>query len=359
MCEWFTKEVIIMFEFAGKIGDYTRMQNLKQSAQIKISTGVSVDLNKGDMGIKYASADTKTSFFDKMVASARTNKKKIDQARTASIKDKLKRGKKLSATEMKYLKDTDENLYRKAKTVQEARAQLERELKQAKTKQEARLARVRAAMRVSSQAAAANSGASAGTAMPTGGESGVAAQGNVSGAVSANAGAVSGEAGAIKGEDGAASMAAGADGRSDAASSPVVSGDAAAQGAADSTDKVQQGQAEAMDSKATNSEKAAEENKAAVKSLNMMMEQNAEIDDFDFTPTEFLIMRALNDAWKSFTKSKTFEEMPEDELELAREPIEEKAKREARKKKASPAPDYVIATKAYQSAMDLRYNTAL
>lgn len=352
MYAWFTKEVIIMFEFAGKIGDYTRMQNLRQSAQIKISTGVSVDLNKGDMGIKYASADTKTSFFDKMVASARTNKKKIDQARTASIKDKLKRGKKLSATEMKYLKDTDESLYRKAKTVQEAREQLERDLKQAKTKQEARLAMVRAAMRVSSQAAAANGGASAGAAMPSGGGSGAAAQGDVSSAVS-------GEAGAIKGEDGAASMAVGADASPDAASSPVASGNAETQGAADSTDKVQQGQAEAMDSKATNAEKAADENKAALKSLNMMMEQNAEIDDFDFTPTEFLIMRALNDAWKSFTKSKTFEEMPEDELELAREPIEEKAKREARKKKASPAPDYVIATKAYQSAMDLRYNTAL
>ncbi|MGN0941700.1 MAG: hypothetical protein ACI4OA_08335, partial [Selenomonadaceae bacterium] len=309
-----------MLEGIGRIGDYTKLYNLKQSAEIKISTGMSVDLNKGDKGIKDAVSEPKSSLFDKMMESTKATKKKLDEAKTASIKDKLKRGKKLSATELKYLKDTDEALYRKAQTVQNAREELERDLKRAKTKQEARLAMVRAAMKVSTQAAMANGAGASASATGANADAGAGGSEALS-AGSAGASSVSaGEGAALS--SGNAMTAGGADAMSAAAisgeggaaavsvsSTMATSNTVAASGTSEATSAVSADGAQAADASTSGDARAAHEataseNKAAASSAKMMEMLNSnQVDDFDMTPTEFLIFRALNDTWSTYTKS--------------------------------------------------------
>ncbi len=360
-----------MLEGIGRIGDYTKLYNLKQSAEIKISTGMSVDLNKGDKGIKDAVSEPKSSLFDKMMESTKATKKKIDEAKTASIKDKLKRGKKLSSTELKYLKDTDEALYRKAQTVQNAREELERDLKRAKTKQEARLAMVRAAMKVSTQAAMANgagasasatganadagaggsealSAGSAGASSVSAGEGAALSSGNAmtaGGADAMSAAAVSGEGGASSAM--ATSNTAAASGMSEAASAMSADG-AQATGASTSGDA------------SAAHEATASENKAAASSAKMMEMLNSnQVDDFDMTPTEFLIFRALNDTWSTYTKSKKYDEMPENDFELAKRrekvPQSDDDGLDDEDGTAPASFDFIMASKAYKDAMDLKY----
>lgn len=360
-----------MLEGIGRIGDYTKLYNLKQSAEIKISTGMSVDLNKGDKGIKDAVSEPKSSLFDKMMESTKATKKKIDEAKTASIKDKLKRGKKLSSTELKYLKDTDEALYRKAQTVQNAREELERDLKRAKTKQEARLAMVRAAMKVSTQAAMANgAGASASATganadAGAGGSEALSAGSAGASSVSAGEGAALSSGNAMTAGGADAMSAAAVSGEGGASSAMATSNTAAASGMSEAASAMSADGAQATGASTSGDARAAHEataseNKAAASSAKMMEMLNSnQVDDFDMTPTEFLIFRALNDTWSTYTKSKKYDEMPENDFELAKRrekvPQSDDDGLDDEDGTAPASFDVIMASKAYQDAMDLKY----
>lgn len=144
-----------MLEGIGRIGAYVQQRNLKTAAKYRIKTGQSLIPNKTE---KLQSALQKIS--------ANQSTKHSDPIRTATIKSKLKGGRKLSSDELSYLRENDPALYRKAKGAQRAREELERDLSSCHTKAEARQALMRAQLKASSEAlaelTAAKGGAGAG-----------------------------------------------------------------------------------------------------------------------------------------------------------------------------------------------------
>ena len=93
-----------MFQGIGKIGDYVRQHNLHLMMNHKLATGETVDLNRSKpLAVSYVSSTDKSR-----------QKSAADKRRVASIKQKLKNGEKLSASDMKFLKETDSGLYRTA-----------------------------------------------------------------------------------------------------------------------------------------------------------------------------------------------------------------------------------------------------
>lgn len=116
-----------IFEGIGRIGAYTQMKVAQYEAKYRIRTGQSL---RQAMGGTLPSGQTKTNELQKTAGTR-------DESRMASIRQKLRQGRKLSAIELKYLKENDEDLYEKACRVQDRREALARALKNAKTKQEA------------------------------------------------------------------------------------------------------------------------------------------------------------------------------------------------------------------------------
>ena len=116
-----------IFEGIGRIGAYTQMKMAQYEAKYRIRTGQSL---RQAMGGTLPSGQTKTNELQKTAGTR-------DESRMASIRQKLRQGRKLSAIELKYLKENDEDLYEKACRVQDRREALARALKNAKTKQEA------------------------------------------------------------------------------------------------------------------------------------------------------------------------------------------------------------------------------
>ena len=90
-----------MFEGIGKIGSYAKQWKLKRMAKTKITTGQTVDLNKRQ---SFSSVFTQISTQNSQ-GTKKTTKTMAEKAKTNSIKQKLKQGKKLSAEELKHLKD--------------------------------------------------------------------------------------------------------------------------------------------------------------------------------------------------------------------------------------------------------------
>ncbi|MBO6246456.1 MAG: hypothetical protein J6N55_09275 [Anaerovibrio sp.] len=150
-----------MLEGIGRVGAYVQQRNLKTAAKYRIKTGQSLIPNKTE---KLQSALQKIS--------ANQSTKHSDPIRTATIKSKLKGGRKLSSDELSYLRENDPALYRKAKGAQRAREELERDLSSCHTKAEARQALMRAQLKASSEALAeltAAKGGGAGAGVGAGG----------------------------------------------------------------------------------------------------------------------------------------------------------------------------------------------
>ena len=116
-----------MFEGIGRIGAYTTQQQLKLEAKHKIKHGQSLKDMK-------ASID---QALRESLAPKQTRKTSMsDSTKISIIRQKLRQGRKLSASELKFLKDTDERLYEKARKAAEREAkkaarEAEREAKKA------------------------------------------------------------------------------------------------------------------------------------------------------------------------------------------------------------------------------------
>ena len=134
------------FVTMGKVGSYIKQKNLSFAANFKIRTGQRVMNSEGTLAFQY------TSMYDQVSETNKTAAEKIKAARLESIKQKLKRGKKLSDDEMGFLLKNDSNLYKKAKHVEDAREELKEDLKSATTKQEARQILSRAMVKASAEA---------------------------------------------------------------------------------------------------------------------------------------------------------------------------------------------------------------
>lgn len=192
----------MQWQSIGRLGDYIKQSQLKLSAKHKIKTGqaLNFDKKKDEAGI-----------VAKMLESAKKEGTQLsDSLKTAVIKDKLSSGRKLSEEELRYLKGKDESLYRKAKKAQEAREDLERDLRNARTKAEARNALTRAQLKVAGEAMAEISAAKAslqgGGGMAGAGAAGGAAAsdgaGNASSGGAAQAGSSNGSGDAAEGNGG-------------------------------------------------------------------------------------------------------------------------------------------------------------
>lgn len=311
-----------MFEWIGKISDYTSMWRLKKEANYRIRTGQAISLRDGKQQIAEESRQRRPQ-------SAGTLTKVTDTTRLAIISQKARSGKKLTPEELRLLKENDDALYQKAKKADDAREELKAALKRAKTKEAARRILMEAQLKVAIEAL---SGSDAAGLSPAAANAG---------------GAASGEAGAAAAADGASAPAGGASSFSDGAAPAALAGtgEAAAANAAPAANaadaaSVQEAPSGAAGAQTAGAESAAakdgahdgkahdaagekkpsflEERLAALKaSYNRAMDEleNAKNAKCDFDDTYIIVLRALADEWREFTSSKAWEKLPENERE--------------------------------------------
>ena len=324
-----------MFEWVGKISDYTATWRLKKEANWRIKTGQSISLT-----------DSKKDFAEearqKKPQTVGTLAKVTDATRLAIISQKARGGKKLTPEELRLLKENDEALYQKAKKADDAREELKAALKRAKTKEAARRILMDAQLKVAIEAMeAAKSGAGS---LPAASASGAGGASSAeAGRAAANDSAAAPEGGASGFSDGAAPALAGAGEAAAAKAAPAAQAGQEVQGGAastngsaasanggaastnGSTEAAQSGAAEkgaAHDGKAHDAgEKKPsflEERVAQLKaSYSRAMDEleNAKNAKFDLDDTYIIVLRALADEWREFTSSKAWEKLPENERE--------------------------------------------
>ena len=311
-----------MFEWIGKISDYTSMWRLKKEANYRIRTGQAISLRDGKQQIAEEARQRRPQ-------SAGTLTKVTDTTRLAIISQKARSGKKLTPEELRLLKENDDALYQKAKKADDAREELKAALKRAKTKEAARRILMEAQLKVAIEAL---SGSDAAGLSPAAANAG---------------GAASGEAGAAAAADGASDPAGGASSFSDGAAPAALAGtgEAAAANAAPAANaadaaSTQEAPSSAAGAQTAGAESAAakdgahdgkahdaagekkpsflEERLAALKaSYNRAMDEleNAKNAKCDFDDTYIIVLRALADEWREFTSSKAWEKLPENERE--------------------------------------------
>ena len=310
-----------MFEWIGKISDYTATWKLKKEANWRIKTGQSISLT-----------DSKKDFAEearqRKPQTVGTLAKVTDATRLAIISQKARGGKKLTPEELRLLKENDEALYQKAKKADDAREELKAALKRAKTKEAARRILMDAQLKVAIEAMeSAKSGAGSLPAASANGAGGASSA--EAGRAAANGSAAAPEGGASGFSDGAAPALAGAGEAAAAKAAPAAQAGQEVQGGAASTNgsaaSANGGAAEkgaAHDGKAHDAgEKKPsflEERVAQLKaSYSRAMDEleNAKNAKFDLDDTYIIVLRALADEWREFTSSKAWEKLPENERE--------------------------------------------
>ena len=319
-----------MFEWIGKISDYTATWKLKKEANWRIKTGQSISLT-----------DSKKDFAEearqRKPQTVGTLAKVTDATRLAIISQKARGGKKLTPEELRLLRENDEALYQKAKKADDAREELKAALKRAKTKEAARRILMDAQLKVAIEAMeAAKSGAGS---LPAASASGAGGASSAeAGRVAANDSAAAPEGGASGFSDGAAPALAGAGEAAAAKAAPAAQAGQEVQGGAASTNgsaasanggaASTNGSTEAAQSGAAHDGKAhdagekkpsfLEERVAQLKaSYSRAMDEleNAKNAKFDLDDTYIIVLRALADEWREFTSSKAWAKLPETERE--------------------------------------------
>ena len=332
-----------MLEGIGRIGAYVQQRNLKTAAKYRIKTGQSLIPNKTE---KLQSALQKIS--------ANQSTKDSDPIRTATIKSKLKGGRKLSSDELSYLRENDPALYRKAKGAQRAREELERDLSSCHTKAEARQALMRAQLKASSEALAELTAAKGGAGAGVGaGGSASSFSGGMGDDISADINADGAEA--MTGTDVNAAANVNVDNNMGAvmvnaapieasASTGMTNSEASGEAAEVSEDVVQ---TEATDKRASENvakeiissvmreintimselnkaddgdkggEQLSEDNGADAASMGQAASSKDSAKDAASEIIEKLLykLRAIQNAWDEFTHSKEYKEMPEGYLD--------------------------------------------
>ena len=246
------------FTGIGKIGAFAKQKNLIYAANYRIKTGQRLTDSNGNLSF------SKVTFFSQSKTSQTNTTSATDKARLASIKSKLKSGKKLSASEMSYLREKDEKLYKKAKYADEAREELKSELRAAKTKQEAHQAVMRATAKIAADCSADFEAIQGGGSMDFGGNSAISFD-------SANLNI-----------DGGENLSSGEISNSENFSSGEIFN--------------------------TNSDTAANEN-----SFTKFLNSNEETDTaFDILDKYIYAIRAIQDEWLEFMKTDEYKNLPED-----------------------------------------------
>ncbi len=256
------------FALIGNVQTYAQMKNLKFAASYRMKTGQSLVRSNGTLNFNFA-AQERSSFVNQMMTS-KASGEQSNRKRLAAIKRKLMNGKKLSNEEMGFLLKNDSKLYNKAKKVEEAREELKSALSQAKTKEEARKAVLNAKMKASaicSMELDAAQKAGGGGAMPA--VDGYEASGDVGGLV---------------------------------APSPNPSG-------AENVSSAENVSAGAENNFSAHNISEAENNfSEGVSGAQSTKEKDSPNDILE---KYIMIIRALEDEWRTFSKSKQYRELPD------------------------------------------------
>ena len=298
------------FTTIGRIGSYVKQKNLNFAANYKIKTGQRVADANGNLHF------AKSTMLDQMVEAHKKSASEVDAAKIASIKQKLMNGKKLSTEEMGYLREKDPKLYKKAKHAEDSREELKSELKKAKTKQEARQivtqAMIKASAEATAELAAYKNGLATGGGVAT---SGYQAGNEVGGAVANSE--ISAEN--LSGEDSPSLISVNEEISSD--------GEEMTEAAVEVTKlEIQANQETAEDFQQANAESSetqqAEDNSNKNSSNKLsskfgLTNSATDIDSpQDIMEKYLMTIRALEDEWAQFTKSKKYDKMPEDYFEV-------------------------------------------
>ena len=336
------------FTTIGTVGSYLKQKNLNFAANYKIKTGQRVADANGNLHF------AKSTMFDQMVAAQKKSDSEVDAAKISSIKQKLMNGKKLSTEELGYLREKDPKLYKKAKHAEEAREELQSELKKAKTKQEARQAVTQAMVKASAEAsaelAAYKSALNAG-----GGE--VSTAGYQAGTeVGGNVAAVEGSTENLSAEESPSLIQVNekisADGEEMTGAAVEVT-KAEIQANQDAAENIEQANKEFSDAQKT--EEPSKENPSANKLSSKFALNNSATDinsPQDIMEKFIMTIRALEDEWAQFTKSKDYEEMPEDYFsEDDREKVSKKSSKKPYKDITAPSQKLSDIISVYRKAM--------
>ena len=333
-----------LFEGIGRVSDYAQLNNLRREAKYRVKTGQSL--------VQAMGAPLQIS--RQRFSEAQESNTKRDAERESLIRQKLRNGQKLSPMDKQYLKDKDPDLYDKVARIEERREALERALKRAKSKEEARLAVAQANISVLAEmqrggGASSVSGAGGGSAghaeMPAAAANGsAAAAGDALDAPQATGADAAPTTGDLQGAIGREAVAA----QSDAALSVPNAGQDGADG----------GHADGVQDHSCGAEKDACGNRrtpppaemAAMLRTAQQAGNRLPIDD-----ERVYLLRALQREWMEYANSKEYRNLPDTIRDAAAEEargIHRKQHADATRLPVHPAPSAaeVLASQRYYHA---------
>lgn len=333
-----------LFEGIGRVSDYAQLNNLRREAKYRVKTGQSL--------VQAMGAPLQIS--RQRFSEAQESNTKRDAERESLIRQKLRNGQKLSPMDKQYLKEKDPDLYDKVARIEERREALERALKRAKSKEEARLAVAQANISVLAEmqrggGASSVSGAGGGSAghaeMPAAAANGsAAAAGDALDAPQATGADAAPTTGDLQGAIGREAVAA----QSDAALSVPNAGQDGADG----------GYADGVQNHSCGEEKDACGNRrtpppaemAAMLRTAQQAGNRLPIDD-----ERVYLLRALQREWMEYANSKEYRNLPDTIRDAAAEEargIHRKQHADATRIPSHPAPSAaeVLASQRYYHA---------
>lgn len=334
-----------LFEGIGRVSDYAQLNNLRREAKHRVKTGQSL--------LQAMGAPLQIS--RQRFSEAQESNTKRDAEREGLIRQKLRNGQKLSPMDKQYLKDKDPDLYDKVARIEERREALERALKRAKSKEEARLAVAQANISVlsemqrgggASNVSGAGGGGSAGAAeMPIAAANGsAAAAGDTLDAPQATGADAAPTTGDLQGAIGREAVAA----QSDAA----LSVPNAVQGGADG------GHADGVQDHSCGAEKDACGNRRTpppAEMAEMLRTAQQSGNRLPIDDERVYLLRALQREWMEYANSKEYRNLPDTIRDAAAEEacgIHRKQHADATRLPVHPAPSAaeVLASQRYYHA---------
>lgn len=334
-----------LFEGIGRVSDYAQLNNLRREAKYRVKTGQSL--------VQAMGAPLQIS--RQRFSEAQESNTKRDAERESLIRQKLRNGQKLSPMDKQYLKEKDPDLYDKVARIEERREALERALKRAKSKEEARLAVAQANISVlaemqrgggASNVSGAGGGGSAGHAeMPAAAANGsAAAAGDALDAPQATGADAAPTTGDMQGAIGREAVAA----QSDAALSVPNAGHGGADG----------GYADGVQDHSCGEEKDACGNRRTpppAEMAEMLRTAQQAGNRLPIDDERVYLLRALQREWMEYANSKEYRNLPDTIRDAAAEEargIHRKQHADAARIPSHPAPSAaeVLASQRYYHA---------
>ena len=334
-----------LFEGIGRVSDYAQLNNLRREAKYRVKTGQSL--------VQAMGAPLQIS--RQRFSEAQESNTKRDAEREGLIRQKLRNGQKLSPMDKQYLKEKDPDLYDKVARIEERREALERALKRAKSKEEARLAVAQANISVlaemqrgggASSVSGAGGGGSAGAAeMPAAAANGsAAAAGDALDAPQATGADAAPTTGDLQGAIGREAVAA----QSDAALSVPNAGQDGADG----------GYADGVQDHSCGEEKDACGNRRTpppAEMAEMLRTAQQSGNRLPIDDERVYLLRALQREWMEYANSKEYRNLPDTIRDAAAEEargIHRKQHADATRLPVHPAPSAaeVLASQRYYHA---------